>query len=49
MGQVEAVKTDEQGTGWGEFLRVRVKMDLSKPITRGRKLKIEGQTIWVKF
>ena len=46
---VEDVETNEEGFGWGEFLRVWIKLDLSKPIPRGRKLKIQGETIWVNF
>lgn len=46
---VEEVDTDDEGIGWGEFLRVRIRMDLSKPLARGRSLKLFGKTVWVTF
>lgn len=49
VGLVEEVDTDDEGIGWGKFLRVRVKLDLSKPLSRGRILKLEEKTIWVAF
>jgi hypothetical protein len=49
LGEVEEVETNDEGFGWGEYLRVRVKLDLSKPIPRGRRLKLQGETIWVIF
>lgn len=49
MGEVEEVETDEVEVGWGEFLRVRIKMDLAKPLARGRVLKLKGKSHWVTF
>lgn len=46
MGMVEEVETD---IGWGKYLRVRVKMDLTKPIPRGRRITLLGNTVWVPF
>jgi hypothetical protein len=43
------VDTDEEGVGWGECLRARIKIDLTKPLLRGRRLKIQGNSIWVHF
>jgi hypothetical protein len=42
MGVVEVVDTDARGMGWGEFLKVKVQIDLFKPLARGRKINIEG-------
>jgi hypothetical protein len=39
VGEVEAVDTDANGVGWGESLRVKVLIDLTKPLSRGRMLK----------
>jgi hypothetical protein len=40
VGEVEVVDIDVNGVGWGEFLQVRVLIDLMKPLARGRKLKL---------
>jgi hypothetical protein len=49
VGEVEAVDTDANGLGWGESLRVKVLIDLTKPLARGRMLKIKGMTKWIAF
>ena len=49
MGQVLEVDVDEGGMGWGECLRVKILLDLQKPLSRGRKLKINGSSILVTF
>jgi hypothetical protein len=41
MGVDEEVEAVEDGVGWGEFLRVRIKLDLSKPLPKGRMLKLK--------
>jgi hypothetical protein len=33
VGVVEEVDVDEVGVGWGEYLRVRILLDLSKPLS----------------
>ena len=45
VGEVEEVDTNDDGMGWSEFLRVRIKVNVTKPLARGRMLKIRGQTI----
>jgi hypothetical protein len=32
VGVVEVVDTDARGMGWGEFLRVKILIDLAKPL-----------------
>jgi hypothetical protein len=49
VGKVEAIDTDANGVGWGESLRVRVLIDLKKPLARGRMLKVQGKTKWIAF
>jgi hypothetical protein len=49
VGVVEAVDTDARGMGWGESLRVKILIDLSKPLPRGRKINVEGQATWITF
>jgi hypothetical protein len=38
--KLKQMKTD--GIGWGEFLQVRIRMDLRKLLPRGRRVKIHG-------
>lgn len=49
VGAVEMVDTDANGIGWGEFLRVKILLDLSKPLPRGRKINIQGKCVWITF
>jgi hypothetical protein len=43
------VDTDESRVGWGEFLRARLRIDVMKPLIRGRLLKLKNGTIWIPF
>lgn len=39
-----------EGVGWGEYLRVRVCLDITKPLPRDKKVAVGGgQSIWVSF
>lgn len=49
MGEVEEVDAAEDGMGWGEFLRVKIILDLQKPRSRGRLLKINGSSKLIAF
>jgi hypothetical protein len=49
VGQVEEIDTDKDGVGWGEFLRVKIKIDLYKPLIRGRMLKFDGKSTLIGF
>jgi hypothetical protein len=49
IGVVEEVDVTGDGVGWGRCLRIRVAIDLTKPLDRGRALIIQGKPIWVKF
>ena len=42
VGIVEEVDTDGDGVGWGEFLWVKIRVDLTKPLARGRKMWVDG-------
>jgi hypothetical protein len=49
IGWVEEMETDDDGVGWGKFLRVKIRIDLTKPLARGRQLNIEGNFVWIPF
>lgn len=43
LGTVKKVEVEEDNLGWGKKLRVRVVMDLTKPLARGRKITLLGE------
>jgi hypothetical protein len=49
VGRVEEVDTDKDEVGWGEFLRVKINIDLYKPLSRGRMIKFDGKSTLVGF
>jgi hypothetical protein len=49
VGKVEEVDTDKDGIGWGECLRVKILIDLYKPLSRGRMLKFDGKSFLIGF
>ena len=49
VGMVEEVDTDLDGVGWGQLLRVKIQIDITKPFPQERKIKLEGKLIWVTF
>jgi hypothetical protein len=49
LGTLEEVDVAGSGVGWGRCLRLRVVIDISKPLERGRALVLNGNTLWVNF
>lgn len=49
VGTMEEVETEEDGVGWGTYLRVKIRLDIAKPLARGRVLKLHGNNMWVAF
>lgn len=50
LGEVLEVDVSEFGVQWGRCLRVRVRIDMTKKLVRGKKLTIEGgEGKWVHF
>ena len=43
IGDVEEVDADGEKMAWGKFLRVRVAINISKPLKRGTRITIEGK------
>ncbi|KAF5442303.1 hypothetical protein F2P56_034974 [Juglans regia] len=50
LGDVEDVDLIETRPGWGEYVRVRISLDISKPLPRGKRV-VVGETdyVWVRF
>jgi hypothetical protein len=42
---VEEVDVLEEEAGWGKFLRVKISLDLTKPLVRGRMLHLEDRSM----
>jgi hypothetical protein len=49
LGEVENVDVAGDGVGWGRCVRIRVIIDLVKPLEHGRALELEGKSHWVNF
>ena len=50
IGEVMEVDVPKKGVQWGKYLRVRVNIDTSKKLVRGKKVSIEGSDgRWVYF
>ncbi len=50
IGRLVEVDVPENGIGWGRFLRIRVEIDVTKPLLRGKILECEdGKPFWVDF
>jgi hypothetical protein len=49
VGEVEEIDVLDDGVGWGEYLRVKIRIDLTKPLARGRIIKVQDKEIWVAF
>jgi hypothetical protein len=49
LGILEDVDVAGDGAGWGRCLRLRVVINLGKPLERGRALEFGGRSHWVSF
>ncbi|XP_075638440.1 uncharacterized protein At4g02000-like [Castanea sativa] len=50
LGKVLDVDVPDSGVQWGKCLRVRVRIDVTRRLVRGRKITIEGgESKWVNF
>ncbi|KAK9265652.1 hypothetical protein L1049_027327 [Liquidambar formosana] len=47
----EYIDMEHSGKGmcWGQYLRIRVRLNVSKPLKRGSMLKLGGKMMWVSF
>ena len=50
LGSVMEVDVSDSGVQWGKSLRVRIMMDITKKLVRGKKITIEGgECRWIHF
>ncbi|XP_042942840.1 uncharacterized protein LOC122277023 [Carya illinoinensis] len=49
VGKVVKVHVDQRGIGWGKFLRIRVEIDITKPLLRGIFISVEGKQTWIQL
>jgi hypothetical protein len=49
LGVLETVDIAGEGVEWGSVMRIRVLIDIQKPLERGRSLTIAGKAQWVSF
>lgn len=47
IGVVHEVDVDKEGLGWGKCLRIRVDVELTKPLLHGTMLSIGRKKIWL--
>ncbi|XP_040997111.1 uncharacterized protein At4g02000-like [Juglans microcarpa x Juglans regia] len=47
VGKIINVDVPEDGVGWGEFLRIKVEICLTKKIARGRMINVRGNREWI--
>ncbi|CAI9764252.1 unnamed protein product [Fraxinus pennsylvanica] len=48
--RVEDVEVDDSGCTWREYMRIRVVVDVTRPLLRGKKICIGGEgTVWTRF
>lgn len=46
LGKILDVEVPNDGVGWGQFLRIRVEIQLHKTLARGRLVKVNGRQVW---
>jgi hypothetical protein len=49
LGRLVDVDVARDGIGWGRCLRIRMVINLTKPLDRGRALTLAGKSYWVIF
>jgi hypothetical protein len=48
-GTVEEVVTNDEGIGWGEYLRVRIRINIQKLLVRGKMINVRNKAVLIPF
>lgn len=49
IGEVIECEVDSDGLGWGPFLRIKVWVDITKPLIQGSLISNQGNPLWIAF
>ena len=49
LGIGEEVDIDKEGVGWGKYLRVKIQLEVTQPLARGRTINIFGKRVLIAF
>lgn len=52
IGEVEDIDAEEESAAWGKYLKTRIKLDISKPLLRGKKVnlgKLGTHWVWLSY
>ncbi|GMP29158.1 hypothetical protein CsSME_00004391 [Camellia sinensis var. sinensis] len=50
LGRFVDMELSEEGVAWGKYLRIRVSIDIAKPLRRGMHIALgSSQPVWVSF
>lgn len=50
LGKVEEVDIEHEAIEWGEYMRIRVCLNITKPLLRGKRMNLGlTKSIWVRF
>ncbi|KAK9273439.1 hypothetical protein L1049_018249 [Liquidambar formosana] len=47
IGEYVDMEQGEGGVCWGKYLRIRVRLNVTRPLKRGVTVKVEGRQMWV--
>lgn len=49
IGEIIKVDIDKDGAGWDHFLRVKILVDITKPLVRGNLINCSCNLLWITF